>query len=646
MTKIARFQFSDGKIGKFEVPDDYTPEQAQSEIEANVYGKPQEQIQQPSNENRLYGLGSRAAIEGIAGIPAGVYNLASTISHLPDIVKGKQIPETNEWGVPSNINTQQYGTKLADYFGLPQPTESEQRPMEYARLGAGALTGGLGAKVLGSAIPAGIKAMAGANAPIINTVGALGGKAGSEYAGQVFDKSSPTAKILAQVGGGLLGGGLSSMGTQMVAPVGRAGARVGSLVVDNLEGVAGRALNRQAGSEAETVQRLLEQGQIPTLRQLEGFKPRSSDIAGNAGISALARQVENSNVAGTDLGIRRFENTKAIKESLNKAVGDETDVENTQKFLNKLNKEYTAEMRGRNLPVDVAPIHDVIQKELAAHNGNPSITSGIEIVQKHLNEALAKDPDAGFNTILNFKQNIDAKLRADPMIDPEAGAIQKSATALKGLKSELTKKLVEVEPDYRDIAQQQAIGIKHQNEQKTLSDLLKKATNSIPIVSNASGVQEELLPLSAAMISRQINDTKLMKKLSPWQQEQYKNAAQATLAGTRARQGMAVGSNTAQNLSLDKLLMSDVANALSRADKTGKSSGLFAGPLKILDKPLAMLTDRTDELSAILAKAELDPVYAAKLMKKHKLSGPVDMSTPAGRAALYGALQQYQNSNR
>ena len=90
----------------------------------------------------------------------------------------------------------------------------------------------------------------------------------------------------------------------------------------------------------------------------------------------------------------------------------------------------------------------------------------------------------------------------------------------------------------------------------------------------------------------------------------------------------------------------DVANALSRADKTGKSSGLFAGPLKILDKPLAMLTDRTDELSAILAKAELDPAYAAKLMKKYKLSGPVDMSTPAGRAALYGALQQYQNSNR
>jgi len=646
MAKIARFQFPDGKIGKFEVPDDYTPEQAQSEIEANVYGKPQEQIQKTSNENRLYGLGGRAAIEGIAGIPGGVYNFASTVSHLPDVVRGIQIPETNEWGVPSSINTQQYGTKLADYLNLPQPTESEQQPMEYARLGIGALAGGLGTKVLGSAIPAGIKVMAGANAPIANTVGALGGKAGSEYAGQVFDKSSPKLKTAAQIAGGVLGGGLSSIGTQMVAPVGRASARVGSLVVDNLEGVAGRALNRQAGSEAETVQRLLEQGQIPTLRQLEGFKPRSSDIAGNAGISALARQVENSNVAGTDLGIRRFENTKAIKESLNKAIGDETDVENTQKFLDKLNKEYTAEMRGRNLPVDVAPIHDIIQAQLAAHNGNPSITSGIEIVQKHLNEALAKDPDAGFNTILNFKQNIDAKLRADPMIDPEAGAIQKSATALKGLKSELTKKLVEVEPDYRDIAQQQAIGIKHQNQQKTLSDLLKKATNSIPIVSNASGVQEELLPLSAAMISKQVNDPKLMKKLSPWQQEQYKNAAQATLAGTRARQGMAVGSNTAQNLSLDKLLMSDVANALSRADKTGKSSGLFAGPLKILDKPLAMLTDRTDELSAILAKAELDPAYAAKLMKKHKLSGPVDMSTPAGRAALYGALQQYQNSNR
>ena len=231
------------------------------------------------------------------------------------------------------------------------------------------------------------------------------------------------------------------------------------------------------------------------------------------------------------------------------------------------------------------------------------------------------------------------------MADPTAGAVQKSATALKDLKRELTDALTKAEPDYRDIAQMQAIGIKHQGEQKTLSDLLKKATNSIPMVSNASGVQEELLPLSAATMSKHINDADIIRKLSPYQQEKYKNATQATLAGTRARQGMAVGSNTAQNISLDKLLMEDIARAASGTDKGGKA-GILSGPLKILDKPLSMLTDRTDELSAILAQAELDPAYAAMLMKKYKLSGPIDMSTPAGRAALYGALTQYQNSNR
>ena len=645
MAKIARFQFPDGKIGKFEVPDDYTPEQAQSEIEANVYGKSQEQIQQPSNENRLYGLGGRAAIEGVAGIPAGVYNFASTVSHLPDIVRGKKIPKTNEWGVPSSINTQQYGTKLADYLGLPQPTESEQKPMEYARLGIGTLAGGGIVKALGGAIPSVVKAIAGANAPIVNTIGALGGKAGSEYAGQVFDKSSPGTKTAAQIAGGVLGGGLTSGISSMVQPTTRAAGRLGNLAIDNLEGVAGRALNRQAGSEAEMVQQLLDKGKIPNLEDIEEFKPRSSDIAGNSGISALARQVENSNVAGTDLGTRRFENTKAIKSSLVKATGTEVEKADTQAFLDKLNQDYTQEMRARNAPVDVSNINSVFESAIAKHNGNPSITTGLEVLQRQLDAALAKDPDAGFNTILNFKQNIDAQLRANPMADPTAGAVQKSATALKDLKRELTDALTKAEPDYRDIAQMQAIGIKHQGEQKTLSDLLKKATNSIPLVSNASGVQEELLPLSAATMSKHINDADIMRKLSPYQQEKYKNATQATLAGTRARQGMAVGSNTAQNISLDTLLMEDIARAASGTDKGGKA-GILSGPLKILDKPLSMLTDRTDELSAILAQAELDPAYAAMLMKKYKLSGPIDMSTPAGRAALYGALTQYQNSNR
>ena len=591
---------------------------------------------------RYGGLGGRAAIEGVAGIPGGVYNFASTVSNLPSLIQKKEIPATNEWGIPSSIDTQQYGTKLADYFNLTQPTEAEQKPMEYARLASGLLAGGGTVKALGGAIPAGIRMISGANAPVVNVVGGLGGKAGGEIAGGMVDESSPTLKTLATIAGGIVGGGGSSGLASMVKPTSRAALRTAQSSFGALEPLAGRLLNRQAGEEADTVAGLLEGGGIPGVNTITDFKPKTSDIAGNAGISSLARFVENSNMAGTNLGTRQFENTKAIKQSLDQAVGTGLEKAETKAFLDKLNNEYTQEMRARNVPTDVSSINNVFDNAIKTHNGNPSITDGLEALQKQFNAALAKDPDAGFNTILNFKQNIDAQLRANPLADPIAAAVQKSAKELKGLKSELTKVLTNAEPDYRDIAQQQAIGIKHQSEQKALSDLLNKATNSIPLVTNASGIQEELLPLSADMISRQVNNPDLMKKLSPYQQKQYKNAAQATLAGTRMRKGMAVGSNTEQNLKMEQLISDDVTRALLGSDIKNQP-GILSNILRPVTKGLSNVTGRTGEIADILAKAELDPAYAAMLMRKYKLSGPIDMKSAAGRNALYGALTQYQN---
>lgn len=65
--KIARVQFPDGKIGKFEVPDDYTEEQAQKEIEAHVYAsqKPPEPTwleKTGSNIGNIYGGVARGAL--------------------------------------------------------------------------------------------------------------------------------------------------------------------------------------------------------------------------------------------------------------------------------------------------------------------------------------------------------------------------------------------------------------------------------------------------------------------------------------------------------------------------------------------------------------------------------------------------------
>lgn len=651
MAKIARFQFPDGKIGKFEVPDDYTPEQAQSEIEANVYGKPQEQIQQPSNENRLYGLGGRAAIEGVAGIPAGVYNFASTVSHLPDIVRGKQIPETNEWGVPSSINTQQYGTKLADYFGLPQPTEAEQKPMEYARLGMGTLAGGGLVKALGGAIPAGVKVIAGANAPVVNTMGALGGKAGSEYAGQVFDKSPSWQKTTAQIAGGVLGGGLTSGISSMVQPTTRAVGRLGNLAVDNLEGVAGRALNRGAGNEASTVADLLEQGQIYGALPVEGYKPTSSQIAGNPGISALARQVINKNADATGINARSLENTQALDKYVENLVGPkaEEDLLKTESFGKRLAKEYTAPMSERNLPVDISGLKNEIDKQLASYKGRKQITAGLMEVKSRLPE----DADTlGFNEAYNIKKDIDEILRGKYNINNASeSSIKNAGIALKGFKKSLSDALTATEPEFASVIQQQAIGLKHQKQSKTAQNLLLSSKNTVPLVRNIPGttVQETITPYNATALARKLTgedkNEKLISNLSDYALAKIKNLSDLNLASTRVRSGMAQGSNTVQNANLDQMLMDDISRALSGSDKASYG-GKVTGIMKMLDKPLAGLTGRTDELTAILAKAELDPAYAAKLMKKYKLSGPVDMSTPAGRAALYGALTQYQNSNR
>ena len=55
---------------------------------------------------------------------------------------------------------------------------------------------------------------------------------------------------------------------------------------------------------------------------------------------------------------------------------------------------------------------------------------------------------------------------------------------------------------------------------------------------------------------------------------------------------------------------------------------------------------RSEDLAAVLARAELDPAFAARLMRKYELSGPINLKTNAGRAALYSAMTSAKNGNQ
>jgi hypothetical protein len=599
------------------------------EFFADVKPQTMQAMQEPESDyGRYAGLAGRAAIEGIAGIPAGLYNLASTIGEIaPSLASRVTGKPRFESITPESINTQKYGAQLADYFGLPQPTEAEQVPMQFGRMAAGSLGGAGLLRAIGAA-PSVLRTV-GAEMPLRTAISTGTGAAAGEYAKQ------QELPLWQQLAANAAGGLSSSSIMNMAAPVGRTVVRGGQALGNQLEPVAGRLLNRQAGNEAETVQRLLESGQIPNLKPIQGFMPRTSDIAGNAGISGLARFVETSNVAPTGLSNRVFDNAKALKDYINKSVGSDASITKKQAFASDLVADMLQPMRERNLPVDTSNVVSSIEQSLAKHKGNPAVESALDAISKKIPQG-----DVGFNEVYNFKQYIDEALRGK-YDDAESLAIQKAGKSLEAVKKELTKALTNAEPDTAKYLKSQAIAQRQIGQSQAAEKLINQATNKTPIISNATGAQEEIYPLSGALLRGRLTNEKLLKDLSPNQISILENAQRAATAGQRMSQGMARGSNTAQNLKMDQLIAEDIARGLTGSDMPEKA-GLLAGMIRPVTKSLSNVTGRTEDIAQILARAELDPKYAAELMRKYKLSGPIDISTPAGRAALYGAIQQYR----
>jgi len=581
---------------------------------------------------RYAGLGGRAAIEGISAVPGGVYSTISALGNLGDIPTERlfnQKRPITPLTPPEKIDTQQYGTKLADYLKLPQPTEGEAIPMEVARTVAGTVAPlGLLSKI--KSIPTTAAKIIGANAPVQAGITAGVSKTASEVAKE--QGLPPLAQMAIGMGAGVAGG--STLG--MIAPTSRAVLRTGQNVAGQLEPLAGRLLNRQAGNEADTIAGLLETGSVQGVKPIAGFQPKTSDIAGNAGISSLARFVENDPYASTILSERLFNNAKSLKDYINKTIGSDASRAKKENYLYEVVDTVSKPMRDRNLPTNIDNVVISIDNALLKNKGNPSIEGALQSIKEKIPQG-----DTGFNEVYNFKQYIDDALRGK-YDDPASMQIAKSGTALNKVKKELSDSLGTVEPDFKQFLKTQAVGIRQINQSKQAEKMINQATNKTPIVSNRSGVQEEVFPLSAANLRTQTLNKKGMENLSLNQQAIMENAQRAATAGTRGSMGMARGSNTMQNLKMNELISDDVTRALLGSDIKNQP-GILSNILRPVTKGLSNVTGRTGEIADILARAELDPAYAAMLMRKYKLSGPIDMKSAAGRNALYGALTQYQN---
>jgi hypothetical protein len=583
------------------------------------------------------GLGARGLIEGIAGAPAGVYNLAGM---LPDSIGGKSIhlPKflANE-NDNNKMDTEQYGRKLADLANLPTSQDTpEDKVISQISKGVGSFV-----------VPASLASKFGAAGGIIGNAGkfmggdypmtSIAGITAGSGAQEMARESGATEgqQLAANIAGNLIGGG----GAGVMNMAGRTGGRLKDALINSNAGVAGRALNRAAGEQAPQVIADLESGVVPSItgKMIKAYQPTSSEIAGNAGISTILRQAGLDSDTAVMLADRQFQNAKSVKDYAQKqAVGSQSYRDAKKAALWEQVNTVSKPMRVRDLPVDLAPVEAQIDAAILKNKGNPAVTAGLE----KLKSALPQGGTAGFNEAYNYKQWIDEALESTNLIDPEIMSLKKAKAAMGDIKSSLADTMTATEPEFKDFLFPQAKGISDLERRSLAEALINNSSANTPKVSNTPTGQEELYALSGAKLKAITKNPKTMAELSQYQQKVFEKAQQHAALESRDQLGAIAGSNTAQHLNIRDVVAQDILAAMTGtgklSDKIGAGISHVAGA--ILPGGIAKTrTMSSTDVAKILTKAKLDPQYAAYLMKTYGLENK-NFNDSLAKATLRGLM--------
>lgn len=584
------------------------------------------------------GVSGRGVIEGVAGLPGDIYNLSQKIPGMvTDALKDRGYTQALPQP-PREINTEQFGTKIADSFGLPQATDDDSIIYPASKTIGGFVVPATLAAKAGTGPVKAIGAAMGGNSPITSTVGILAGQTASDTAKKAGRSENE------QLAANIIGNMAAGIGMGTVRAVANVASKTGKAAVGaGLEGVAGRTLNRAAGDESAIVQQMLESGKVPTIkRPIKGYKPMTSEVAGNAGVSTILRQSGLDADAATAIQSRTFDNVKTISDYAAKAAGTPERKLLMQTKGWKAVDDIANPMRARNLPVDLTPVIATLDDAIARHSGNKAITKALEKVKKDL----PVGNTASFNEIYNFKQGLDEALRANAMTDPKVASLQRAKTALTDTKKAITETMTATEPEFKTYLERQAKNIQKLSQRTAADEAIGKTRLATPMVSNQSGSQEEIYALSNAKLTALVRNKKEMAKLSPAQRRVIETAQKHAALASRKQAGSMVGSQTAQNLSVRDAVANDL-QAAGFGEKPTLISKMASPALGVLGKVSSPFLnkfgmDNYKALSQIFARAELEPAYAAELMKKYGL-GHMNFNDKPGRAALRGLMTQGEN---
>ena len=227
---IARFEMPDGRIGRFEVPEGTTPEQAQRLIAESLA-----QTEQPQTETGGMARAGQLLARGAAPVAAGA-GIGALVGGAPGALIGSMaVPiadaatlignELNKGNVavenyvrnllgmqarqvaPTQMPSQALSQGMAQ-MGLPEPTSTGERVIEAIGGGVGGAATQLPAlgRLATTAATEGGRRLAGqfAQAPITQTIVAAPAAAASQYVGETTE--NPLLGLAAGVGVGALGG--------------------------------------------------------------------------------------------------------------------------------------------------------------------------------------------------------------------------------------------------------------------------------------------------------------------------------------------------------------------------------------------------------------------------------------------------------
>lgn len=578
---VARFQMPDGRIGRFEVPEGTSPEQATKLIGEHLAAQaPEESPSLPSRVLRQVGLTARAGVQGLGDVfalPGTIYDAAA------DAVGAGGLRFKSSEAVSKGLTA----------AGLPEaqnPTERISQDVAGAMTGQGGLIRLASAAAPSSALGTRLAELFRSN-PGSQVVGSAGGSGASSGARE--EGLSPVVQNLAGIAGGVAAPIATTSAIALPATVRGSVAAVAPFTGAGREQIVGSTLRRLSTDPKKAMANLTTAGE-----EVAGSKPTTAQAARDEGLLITERGVGSAVPrAGAQLARRASEQNQARTAILDELAQDEAALKAA-----KASRESTAgplykEAREQGVNPEAA---QVLKPQIT--NLMERLPTGVMEKAKELarinGETMGKDGSVeGMHWM---------KIAVDDMLSSgkQTGIGKQTERALMQFKGDLLTVMDELSPAYAKARQTYRGMSGDVNRMEVMQDFRSRVQNT----GTDAATGERLL--SAAKFGNVLRNpearARLKEVLTP---DQFKSvesiSADLDRAALSASSGKAAGSNTLQNISTAFV----IGRALGNEAATSGVAHNMARPLSWLNK----LNEH--QIQDLLTDAMLDPTLARRLME-------------------------------